>query len=240
MDSKTGNILLWLTLFGVAMGFFETSIVVYLREIYYPDVFSFPLVPIDKDIGITEVIREVMSMVMIISVAALSFKSFYRRFASFLFIFAIWDIFYYVFLKMVLDWPDSLMTWDILYLIPVAWTGPVIAPVLISVLMIILAWVIFSFSGRKEEQFSISIKAWGLLIGGAFVVFIAFIWDYLAFLGKETHLVDLLKNPGISQRIITQYMPDFFNWYLFILGCVLIIIAIILIYRKKLLFPGNY
>lgn len=239
MNSETRNVLLWLTLFGVAMGFFETSIVVYLREIYYPGGFSFPLVPIDNEIGITEVTREVMSMVMIISVAVISFKSFYRRFASFLFIFAIWDIFYYVFLKLILNWPDSFMTWDILYLIPVAWTGPVIAPVLISVLMILLALVILYGNEKKEEKFSINLKTWGFLIGGAFVVFIAFIWDYLTFLGNKAQFADLLKNTKMSQQMITQYIPDFFNWYLFIFGYVLIIMSIYFIYRKNLVSPDD-
>jgi len=54
-------------------------------------------------------------------------------------IFAIWDIFYYVWLKVLIDWPASIMDWDILFLIPGTWAGPVLAPVLISIAMLIFA-----------------------------------------------------------------------------------------------------
>jgi hypothetical protein len=51
--------------------------------------------------------------------------------------FGVWDIFYYVFLKVLTGWPHSLMDWDILFLLPLPWWGPVIAPVSIAVLMIL-------------------------------------------------------------------------------------------------------
>src|SRR6266511_2095330 len=51
--------------------------------------------------------------------------------------FGVWDIFYYLFLKIMCDWPKSLFDWDILFLIPLPWWGPVIAPICIALLMIL-------------------------------------------------------------------------------------------------------
>ena len=42
---KSAYNLIWLTVFAIAMGFLETTVVVYLREILYPNGFSFPLAP---------------------------------------------------------------------------------------------------------------------------------------------------------------------------------------------------
>ena len=46
--------------------------------------------------------------------------------------FGVWDICYYLFLKIMCDWPKSLFDWDILFLIPLPWWAPVIAPVSIA------------------------------------------------------------------------------------------------------------
>ena len=63
-------------------------------------------------------------------------------------IFAVWDIFYYVWLKVLLDWPASIMDWDILFLIPVTWASPVLCPVLISITLIGFAVVILYCCSR--------------------------------------------------------------------------------------------
>ena len=39
-----------LLLYAVAMGYLEAAVVVYLRAIYYPEGFSFPLKPMDAGI----------------------------------------------------------------------------------------------------------------------------------------------------------------------------------------------
>jgi hypothetical protein len=227
--------LIWIFIFALSMAFFESSIVVYLREIYYPEGFDFPLKEMSQHLVTTEFIRELASIIMIISVAGISFRTFYKRFASFLFIFAIWDIFYYVFLKLLLDWPESLLEWDILFLIPVTWTGPVITPVFMSVLMIVLSFIIFLFSDRNNEQFIINPREWVVLIIGAFVVFLAFIWDYTTFLLEN---IDLEKWDSLyrNMEVLTlEYTPGTFNWFIFTLGSLVIIAGIFMIYRRNLL-----
>ena len=52
------KVFIWLTIFSIAMAFLETSVVVYLRKLYYPEGFNFPLKMLDKDIAIVEIFRE--------------------------------------------------------------------------------------------------------------------------------------------------------------------------------------
>ncbi len=140
--------LLWLVIWGVSFGYIESAVVVYLREIYYPNGFSFPLVPIDKKILAIETAREAATLILLWSTAALSYRRLQSRVAAFFIMFGIWDIFYYIFLKMLLDWPQSLSTWDILFLIPLPWVGPVWAPVAVSAALIILSVIVLYLNER--------------------------------------------------------------------------------------------
>ncbi|MCX6296119.1 MAG: hypothetical protein NTX97_08630, partial [Bacteroidetes bacterium] len=158
--------IIWLSIFSVAMGYLESSVVVYLRKIYYPEGFRFPLTPVSQDIAITEFWREVATITMLISTGIIAGKNSAQRFAFFIFSFAIWDIFYYVFLKLLLGWPESFFTWDILFLIPVPWVGPVMAPCIISLTMIVLTLLIIC-NQEKEEYIHINFIEWSFLVFGS-------------------------------------------------------------------------
>ncbi len=110
------------------MGFLEAIVVVYVRELYYPDGFNFPLKPMPGWLIAVELVRELCTLLML-GGCGLDFRQEYlfQRLAVFLFIFGVWDIFYYIGLKIFLNWPESLFTWDILFLIPITWIGPVLA-----------------------------------------------------------------------------------------------------------------
>src|SRR6056297_1590396 len=99
--------LIIITAFGIAMALFESAVVIYLREIMYPDGFQFPLAPIHPHLLLTELLREASAMIMLICIGLLAAKSFSQRFAWFVYSFALWDIFYYVFLWLLLGWPES-------------------------------------------------------------------------------------------------------------------------------------
>ena len=113
------RVIILLILFSTAMGFMESAVVIYLRHIYYPEGFRFPLVPVSNLDGITELFREFATLIMLVTISAIAGKNPVQRFAIFLLNFAIWDLAYYLFLKLFLGWPLSLFTWDILFLIPV-------------------------------------------------------------------------------------------------------------------------
>ena len=133
--------------FSIAFGYIEAAVVVYLRQIFHPDGFIFPMTvfgtgPLFKRFLLTETGREAATIVLIFTGAWLSGHNRQQRVAYFLIIFAVWDIFYYVWLKVLLDWPASIMDWDILFLIPVTWASPVLYPVLVSITLIAFAVVI--------------------------------------------------------------------------------------------------
>lgn len=136
--------LIWLGIFAVTMGYFEAALVEYLRELLYPEGFAFPLKDVPVRLGVIEIGREVMSIVMMLAVSAMVGPLFIDRFAGFCYCFGIWDITYYGFLKLFEGWPTSLGTIDILFLIPAPWVGPVWAPIAVSVALIWAAVHIWS------------------------------------------------------------------------------------------------
>lgn len=223
----------WITLFAIAMGYFESAVVIYLRQIYYPGGFAFPLKEMQTRYILTEMFREAATLAMIVSVGILSARSSAGKFGIFLYVFGIWDIFYYVFLKVILDWPASLLTWDILFLLPSVWTGPVLAPCLNAGSMILIGIAIFvkeqkgGVAGLKKMEFI-------LLFMGSLIILYTYMEDYLNFLLQKFSPVFLLENTGSEElrRYSATYVPESFPWIVFILGQCLILMAIIFYLRR--------
>jgi hypothetical protein len=142
MRADIRRLFVWMTVFFIAMAYLESAVVVYLRAMYYPEGFGFPLVAMDRVLVDTEVGREIATMVMLLAPAALVTRSRLERFAWFCFGFGVWDIFYYVWLKVLLDWPAGLGDPDLLFLVPVPWVGPVWAPCVVSLGLIGLGVVL--------------------------------------------------------------------------------------------------
>lgn len=136
--------LAWLSAFAVGMAYVESAVVVYLRLLYYPDGFVVgsgwdPAVLAPAALRI-EIYREVATIGMLVAVALLAAgRGWWKRLAYFMWVFAVWDIFYYVWLFVLLRWPPSLLTLDVLFLIPKAWVAPVLLPVTISGIMMTAA-----------------------------------------------------------------------------------------------------
>ena len=143
--------------FAIAMAFFESAVVVYLRELYYPEGFyikekvGFPFIkfglveelkPFSKKLILTELGREAATIIMLITLSLIAGNSVKSYIAYFLLLFGIWDFFYYVFLKIILGWPESLSTTDVYFLIPVPWIGPVWLPMFLSVIIIVISLVL--------------------------------------------------------------------------------------------------
>ncbi len=194
-------------IFGIALAYIEAAVVVYLRAIFYPDGFTFPLTefgigPLWQRLLLTEIGREVASLVLVSTAAWLFGRNLQQRFAYFMVIFAVWDIFYYVWLKILIDWPSSIMDWDILFLIPMPWASPVLAPVLISVILLIFAIIILCRSSCARPIKVSPIQWLGFILAGLVVV--------ASFCIAGLHITE----------------PDFkshFHWPLFTLGEILAI-----------------
>jgi hypothetical protein len=217
-----------ITLFSISMGLLETSVVIYLRELYYPNGFAFPLVPIENKIALTEILREAATIIMLVTLGMIAGKNQAEKFAWFIFSFAVWDIFYYVFLKLLINWPASLFDWDILFLIPVPWVGPVLAPCIISALMILLAIIILQKSNGQKIK-SLSVIDWMLLATGSLIFIFSFTLDYFK------HATEVRLKPLADAQLLTElekYIPQSYNWWIFLAGIIPILFVTQKIYKK--------
>jgi hypothetical protein len=135
-----------------------------------------------------EVGREAATLIMLLAVAVLAGRDRWERFLVFSLAFGIWDIFYYVWLWVFIGWPPSLLTWDVLFLIPVPWLAPVLAPVIVSVCLVGSAlWLLALHRRGATPHFAPFV--WVLAGAGAGVVLLSFMLDY-------RYVVDRLEPPG--------------------------------------------
>ncbi|HBX52735.1 MAG: hypothetical protein A2275_09495 [Bacteroidetes bacterium RIFOXYA12_FULL_35_11] len=220
---------IWLFIFSVSMGFFESSVVVYLRELYYPEGFSLPIKTMATYLALTELFREAATLIMLIAIAAITGKTFVEKFSAFLFSFAVWDIFYYIFLKLILNWPESFFTWDILFLIPMLWASPVLAPIIISFIMIFFAVAIMYFRFHGKDII-IQWYEWVLLITGSVIVIFSFTRDSWMFFWCDA--LNFENAPNYLE-FISFYRPYDFSWLIFGFGALIIISAIEVFYFRN-------
>lgn len=167
----------WLTLFGVAFGVLEAAVVVYLRALYYPGGFRFPLVVIVDRIAFIELVREAATLAMLAGVAMASGRNAMDRFFVFAYLFGVWDIVYYAGLWAFLGWPPSLLTWDVLFLLPVPWLGPVIYPLLVS-LFLVAGFVMYERLQARGATVGLTALEWAVAGAGAVTVVVAFCWNW--------------------------------------------------------------
>jgi hypothetical protein len=212
------NIVLAL-LFSILLSYFEASVVVYLRGIYYPEGFSFPLIKIRSLHFFTELVREIVALLLILLFSLqLGKGSWKKTLFYFLFIFGVWDIFYYFWLFVILGWPDSLLTWDVLYLIPVPWVAPVLAPILVSLLF--TSTIVFIIALEKGKKVFIPRLERSFSYIGFLFIFVSFI--------EDTASVVLKK--GFEG--IMNYYPQKFNWFLFLVGYLLLLFSFVRMVRR--------
>jgi hypothetical protein len=187
---------------AIAFGYIEAAVVVYLREIFHPEGFAFPLVSFPLTAGssnllLVEVGREVATIILIFAAAILSGRNRQQRVAYFMTIFAVWDIFYYVWLKVLLGWPASIMNWDVFFLIPVPWAGPVLAPIIVSLSLLLFALLIL-YRDCKANPIKATLWDWFGFCAAGFIVVVSF----------------CIPGPHISQADYASY----FSWPLFAAG----------------------
>lgn len=231
-ENKPQTLYTVLFIFAVSMGFLEAIVVVYVRELFYPEGFAFPLKPMPEWLIGIEMMRELCTLLMLGTLAWLTGKSFTKRLIAFLFLFGVWDVFYYIALWLFLGWPESLLTGDILFLIPVPWISPVLAPVLCSILMIFIAFMT-EWKLLRWSSFRLGTKELILFFAGAFIVFIAFVYDFSALILKGSylkHFFSLAENPEFLNEI-HSFVPDKFQWEIFTAGIFIIIAGIIITFK---------
>jgi len=181
--------------------------------LFYPEGILFPIKIMPLSMALIEIGREFSTIIMLLVIGYLSGKTLIERFLYFIFCFGVWDIFYYVWLKIFLNWPTSLLENDLLFLIPIPWIAPVLAPIIVSLTMII-ASVLSLFFQNKGHTLKVEKKYLLLAILGSIIIVISFFWN--------AYTVNLLEesNPG-------------FQWEIFFIGEVILIIGLILFLKKN-------
>jgi len=224
----------WMTVFAIAMAFLESAVVVDLRALYYPQGFRFPLVPIDRTIAITELFRELATMIMLLAPAAMVTRNALDRFAWFVFCFGVWDLFYYVFLKAVLGWPDTLLEWDILFLVPVPWVGPVLAPCIVAVGMVLFGMLVLE--ARRRDPKARILMGERVLLGSAVVVMLyTFVEEPMAHALRERAQALSVPATGDALDQLRDHVPSRFAWTVFLVGAGSAAAAMVSMARRWLL-----
>ena len=169
----------WLTVAAcaVAMAWVEAAVVVYLRTLINRiDPHQADPLPNFAGLSGVELVREAATLVMLFTVGLLAGRDRRSRWGYAAIAFGVWDIFYYVFLKLITGWPHSVLDWDVLFLLPLPWWGPVLAPVIISVLMILWGTLATQWphAGRPLPS---ETKAWLLNFSGMALALYVFMAD---------------------------------------------------------------
>jgi hypothetical protein len=208
-------VLAGLALFGIGFGFVEAAVVIDLRATLAPvlgwsnrapatDLFPFFSIdqldrvdPAAARVMRIETGREAATLLVLAGVGVAAGRSFIQRFAAFLVGFGVWDLSYYLFLKQLLGWPASLWTWDVLFLIPVPWAAPVLAPSLVAASMVVAGSAVVLWEARGTP-FRVSRWEWPAIVAGGTILVMSFCWDW--------------------RHIAAGGMPRTFAWRLFVVG----------------------
>lgn len=157
--------LLWVGWFAVAMAYVESAVVVYLRRIYGISDLILSVPPFDPQIGAIELGRELATLGMLLAVGWVAGKKFQSRLGFAIFAFGLWDIFYYFWLRVFIGWPRSVLDPDLLFLIPLPWWGPVLAPILIATLMV-LGGTLAVIGDDRGQTVQLQPTEWAIFVAG--------------------------------------------------------------------------
>ena len=204
------------------MAWVESAVVFYLRTMidridpYQPN----PL-PVIGGFASVELPREFATLVMLFAVGVLAGRTWRARIGYTVIAFGVWDIFYYLFLKMMSGWPHSLLDWDVLFLLPLPWWGSVLSPVLISLLMIL--WGTFASQSERAHTPALSNwRAWILNLIGIALALYVFMADTLA---ASHHGLDAIRT----------MLPVKFNWPMFCVALALMSVPVMRLFRELLM-----
>jgi hypothetical protein len=179
MSMAFGRIAALVALYAVAMAYLESAVVVYLRgALDLEPGRIFPLMGREAvgDLTWIELGRELATLVMLAAIGILAGRSWLERLAWTAVAFGVWDIFYYAWLWVFIGWPTALDTWDLLFLLPLPWVGPVWAPMAVSAGLIAFGLL---GAARLRAGERLRVRPWQALagLGGGLLVILSFVLD---------------------------------------------------------------
>jgi hypothetical protein len=185
--------------FAIAMAFLEAATVFYIRALVGRiEPYQANPLPMNDALGHVELWREASTLVMIATVGLLAGRTWRHRAGYAALAFGAWDIFYYVFLRLISGWPRALLDWDILFLLPLPWWGPVLAPVSIALLMMLWGTLATQSDDRATDA------RWAWTLGGAGIL-----------LALAVFMIDAWRALPGGREAVLQVLPTRFNWPLF-------------------------
>jgi hypothetical protein len=192
--------------FAIAMAWVEAASVLYIRALVGRiEPYQANPLPINGALGNVELWREAATLVMLATLGLLAGRTWRRRAGYAALAFGVWDIFYYVFLWLISGWPKTLLDWDILFLLPLPWWGPVLAPVTIAVVMVVWGTLV-----TQSDEPAADARWTGALAGVGIVLALA------------VFMTDAWLALPDGRDAVLQVVPTTFNWLLFSVAWVLI------------------
>lgn len=185
--------------FAIAMAWVEAACVFYLRALVGRiEPYQAEPLPMNGALASVELWREGATLAMIGAIGLLAGRTWRRRAGYAALAFGTWDIFYYVFLRLITGWPKTLLDWDVLFLLPLPWWGPVLAPVTIALLMILWGTLTTQFDHRASDPR----WPWALSSLGVVVALSVF-------------MIDAWRALPDGRDAVLRALPTTFNWPLF-------------------------
>jgi hypothetical protein len=191
--------------FAIAMACVEAASVFYIRALVDRiEPYQANPLPVNGTLGNVELWREAATLVMIAALGVLAGRTWRHRAGYAAIAFGVWDIFYYVFLRLMSGWPRTLLDWDILFLLPLPWWGPVLAPVSIALLMVLWG-TLATQSGEGATE-----ARWTWALGWVGIV-----------LALAVFMIDAWRALPHGRDAVLQVLPTEFNWRLFAVALLL-------------------
>jgi len=191
--------------FAIAMAWVEAASVLYIRTLVNRiEPYQVNPLPLNGPLGNVELCREAATLVMLAAVGVLAGRTWRRRAGYAALAFGVWDIFYYLFLRPMSGWPRTLLDWDILFLIPLPWWGPVLAPV--SIALVMTLWGTLVTQSRSDAPS----PRWPWTLG----------WSGIA-IALAIFMIDAWRALPHGRDAVLQTLPTAFNWPLFWLALLL-------------------
>lgn len=215
--------LLVVAVYAAAMAWVEAAVVFYLRTLigrlqpYQPNPLA---LSIGTGLAGVEAVREAATLIMLLAVGWLAGRNARSRLAYAIIAFGLWDILYYVFLAIIGPWPRSILDWDILFLLPVPWWGPVLAPAAISVVLVVSGILISQFEQSGQPLWPERPALLAGLLGAGLALF--------AFMADAIRALAL----GIEVAALGTLLPTRFNWLLFTMALILMALPAIDMVRQ--------
>ncbi len=191
-------------LFAVAMAYVEAGVVVYLRRALGVADLMRDIPALDPQIALTELGREAATLVMLLAAGWAAGRGWQARSGFALFAFGVWDIFYYVWLRVLIGWPTSLLEPDLLFLIPLPWWGPVLSPLLVAGLCALVGALMVRCDDRGQRV-RLRGPEWVALSVSILIVLYVFMADALLML------------PATAEDL-NQLRPTPFRWTTYLIG----------------------